>query len=49
MISGPGRHVDQLPVDLHPAGLDPGDVEQLGDEPGHAVASAFTVSSITRF
>ena len=30
-------HVDELPVHLHPAGLDPGDVEQLGDQPCHPV------------
>ena len=29
--------VDQLPVHLHPARLDPGHVEQLGDQPGHPV------------
>ena len=28
---------DLLATHLHPAGLDPGDIEQVGDQPGHAV------------
>src|ERR1700722_264326 len=32
-----GGNVHQLPVYLEPPGLDPGHVQQLGDEPGHPV------------
>ncbi len=44
-----GADVDRLPPYLQPPGVDPGDVQQLGDEPGDPVASASTVSSISRF
>ena len=33
----PGGQVDELAVHLQPAGLDAGDVEQLGDQPGDPV------------
>src|SRR5579864_266931 len=36
-LAGPLGDVDELAPHLHPAGLDAGDVEQLGDQPGHPV------------
>src|SRR5215472_10257585 len=33
----PFRHADKLPVDFHPPRLDPGHIEQFGDEPGDPV------------
>ena len=37
-LLGPLRDVHQLAVDLDPARLDPGHVQQLGDQPGHPVS-----------
>ena len=34
---GEGRQVDELAAQDQPAGLQPADVEQLGDQPGDAV------------